>query len=129
MTRRTRIRFGTLALVAMVFSLGETAWASTCMPGMPMGDAAMQAADDSMSMPMEEAAAPVGTDPDDDLPMDPMPCPFGLVVTQGCGAAPSLPARMDWLPDAGQDARGALFAVRAGHASPPHDAPFRPPRS
>lgn len=93
MLRRTRFLAGTLALLAMTFSLGESVWASTC--GMPLME----------RPPDHETPAGVhcgghlepGSEADGDS--EGTPCPFSSpVAAQACAGVTSIPAEIASLP-------------------------------
>ncbi len=116
---------GTLALLALVFSLAESVWASTCAPSMGMHPAA---ADVDSDLPVHHGcphAGVVGEDAKRDAP----PCPFGSpLAAQACAGVVSMPGAGAPMIFAASDRADGLFAVPSRADLLLESGLFRPPR-
>lgn len=124
-----------LALVALLLTLAEGAWASTCADDMPMdGSAAMSSGADAgmPGMPGMSAEAQPSSEPGDAPAPEPgVPeCPLAAFVSTGVCAVPAFTAPAEFTL--------ALFGEAAAEPSlAPEDVPslllaagfFRPPRA
>lgn len=122
MNRRIRSVAGLLALLGLTVSFSEAVWASTCLPGMSMGD----------SVVMPGASTPLGMHEERDSRGgdDDRPCPFSSpLAAQTCAGVSSMPAPSiePSAPAAEVDSVG--FTVAALHELLLEIALFRPPRA
>jgi hypothetical protein len=122
--KRLRLLVRLFVLVAMMFSLAESVWASVCasMATMAVSDTAM-----SGDMPgMPAMPGPDEQQSDDNGPS----CPHGpAAVAQGCLTAASLPANSAE-PLAFTDRRAVYASVTApAHGRIYNATPFHPPRA
>lgn len=126
MIRRTRRVAGLLTLLALTFSLAESAWAATCAVSMPAGTRAEAIPEGPAGM--QEASH----DPDRDCTRAPdeEPCPFSSpVAAQVCLGIASLPATEEPLPAAVSRGVTQVFVLPPRSDLLLESSVFRPPRA
>lgn len=126
MRRRTRLTAGIFALVAMTFSLAETAWASACAP-MEMNAVSSEAQGEVSAH--ESASDPLHQHEREDSGDGERRCPFSPAAAQACAGAASLPTHaVDGLAPAPERARAVFFDLTQQDTIL-QESLFRPPRA
>lgn len=127
MKQRTRLIAGIFALVAMTFSLAETAGASTCAPAMDMHASDAGAAEQAQMHHCMDAGSP-------DLEREDGregagDCPFSHAAAQACAGLTSLPSHaVDGIAPFSASA-AAIFADSTQYDLLLRNDLFRPPRA